>query len=407
MKKIINLVLLSSIFVSALSSISCSTISSTTQPKNSFKNFYVLGDSLSDTGGYEAIANSVIKSNNQDAIFKYAGYYNKNTHKNNLASASNDQPAVEWVNNLLGFGNMGPAGELLSDEYKGGRNYAISGARASDDITLNLTEIGIRNFKMKADLFSQASALTLQNKLSKGDLVFIEIGGNDMNAALEAFLSSGSIKDATDLLNRSKNNISKTLDIVLKTGATVLYMNSPDLTLIPILKGGELDKNGKVTKLSEMAPKFTSLIKKYDMQFSNEISEIIDSYKEQYKGQIEYYDLYGNFKNIMNDYKTLMLEEFGLKINTSNNFGYSYTRSQYEDKTIVYEFRNDPISTHENMDINEFFFIDGVHPTKYVHQFVGKLIYNEICDLWYQGLNKVSINLELMGNDKYKQNNEL
>ncbi|AKX34069.1 hypothetical protein SLITO_v1c04160 [Spiroplasma litorale] len=123
-----------------------------------FKNFYVLGNSLSDAGGYKSIAQVILNKTKNKIKYEFGGNFEIS---NNYPSYSNRTSAVEWVNYYLGFDSpMKPGGAMfLNEDNINGRNYAIGGARSHRDISISFNEINIIDKKMSADLNSQTDSL--------------------------------------------------------------------------------------------------------------------------------------------------------------------------------------------------------------------------------------------------------
>ncbi|AKU79675.1 SGNH/GDSL hydrolase family protein [Spiroplasma turonicum] len=360
-------------------------------------NFYVLGDSLSDAGGYKYIAQALIdKNSNKGYKFDFRGNFKtEDAIRNQFPSYSNGITTVEWLNSYFGFdGPMKTAGELLvGKDNQNGRNYAVGGARAWDDITLTLREANINKTKMKVDILSQANALVSQKKLTENDLVLVEIGGNDMMDVLLS-LADSSLPKKDEIIRKSSENIYLALNTVLSTGANVLFMNSPDLRQLPTVKGGELDRYGKVTALSNAAPSLVNLLHTYDDEYHQKTDEVISNLKEVYNYKIFQYDLYHNFKNIITNYSELYSKTFNKSLNIVNNFGVDGTYFKSDEK--LFYMQNSNVKGHETNEIDNYFFIDQVHPTRYVHQYVAKTIYNFICDSFFKIRQKMEIKLDLI-----------
>ncbi|AKX34368.1 lipolytic enzyme, SGNH family [Spiroplasma litorale] len=402
MKKLLSFMLAFSMSSNvAITVVACGTNSEKTdESKTQFNlnNFYVIGDSLSDAGGYKNLAQSLIYSKDPTSKYKYefSGNFESKIYENKYPSYSNGKTAVEWINNLLGFeGMMKPAGELMIDAIvKDGRNYAVGGAKASSDIKFSFGEAGFGRpgVDLKVDIVSQAKSLVSQHKLSSNDIVFMEMGGNDMFAGIEAYFSGGGINKFNEIINEATINIDKALSLVLKTGAKVMYMNSPDITLVPTVQGGELDRNGEVTVLSKLAVTMKDYIhEKLDLTFYNKTSQVIEDLKFTYKDNLVLFDLFKDFGGLINEYKTLFKNTFDKDVNSINNYGYDTTIYEGDNKLVQ---RNTTIKTNNDKDIDTFFYIDQVHPTRYVHQYIGKKIYNMMVDDWFFGKDKVEISLD-------------
>ncbi|AOG61086.1 hypothetical protein SHELI_v1c11390 [Spiroplasma helicoides] len=372
-----------------------------------FENFYTMGDSLSDAGGYKNIAKAIINKkknppkefqNFENFDYDFGGSFKTDFMDNKYPSYTNGRTAAEWVNQYLGFTTpMKPGGAWLEDSSDGvGRNYAVGGARASFDITFNFREAGIKNEYMKVDIISQSEALTKQHKLTNKDIVFVEIGGNDFLEGMQQFQDGLSIPKFQKVADDAASNLQIALNNILKTGANVLYMNSPDMRYIPTLLKGQLKEDGTKDTLSVMVESMPSLIdtvhNQLDSYLYDETYKVYTDLKKKYKDQIFIYDLFKNFKDLKDDYSKVYKEKFNKDLNVTNNFGVDTVRNRTATNVLVQA--NNAVKGHNAEDIDSFFFIDEVHPTRYVHQYVGKLLYNYMEHIWIKDSKPKELTLD-------------
>ncbi|AKU79682.1 SGNH/GDSL hydrolase family protein [Spiroplasma turonicum] len=365
-----------------------------------FNNFYVLGNSLSDGGAYNSIVQVLLDLENGKNKFKYKFGGNFKNEKSQFYSYSNGMTAVEWINIYLGFSSpMKPSGYLMINEYNlNGRNFAVGGARAYRDISVTLNEANLIDKMLKADIITQTQSLLEQKNITKNDLILFEIGGNDLLDSIKIFLNTKNINDAYEILNKAVINIKKSLDMILIKGSKVLYTTTSDIQYIPLLQGSELDENGNLNAISKLIisnPKIQDLIYKITEYFYIKIIEVIDDLKITYKDSINTFDLFKNFKTILDEYCYQYKLKFNKDVNFKNNYGLD--KIEYDKNKKTYYNKNLTLEKHIiNHNIDDFFYIDNVHPTRYVHQFVGKKIYNKICEYWLSTNDMIDLEIDLI-----------
>jgi phospholipase/lecithinase/hemolysin len=239
-----------------------------------YKNFYVLGDSLSDTGAFTDILSTVsfAKTVKFDEPF-YQG-----------RSFSNGPFAVEHVAKYLNIKEFKPGwsySTLCKEHDQIGQNYSISNAMASES-----TDFIYNYFFNKFQLKYQLNALIKHHPdISEQDLFLIMIGGNDIMFAL-----SNSTK-AEEILEQAVGEICNALKILSEHQARhVIVANAPNIGLIPAFNKNEKIKElaTKLTKdfneklirsLEDINKKYTNLeIKQLDL--NSKIKDIIDEYKD-------------------------------------------------------------------------------------------------------------------------------
>ncbi|AOG60829.1 hypothetical protein SHELI_v1c08800 [Spiroplasma helicoides] len=404
MNKLLNF--LATVLVSSnvsLTVISCNKEDTThTNERAKFEHFYGLGDSLSDAGGFQNIAQTIIdKQNPGNTTYKeeFGGSFKSPYFENKYPSFTNGIPAVEWVNKYLGFDDpMKPGGELLNQEGDKGRNYAVGGAKASDDISFTFSKAGVKDVPMKVDIISQSKALIRDHTLSDKDLVFLEIGGNDFLEGISqalALFSQGmdkAMKAFKNVADKAATNLNTALTNILETGANVVYMNSPDMRYIPNFLGAQLGEDGEVTDLSKQAAGLKDIVHTgLDDYLYNATLNVYKKLDEKYANHIAFYDLYSTFSTLKTDYAALYKTKFNKEVNLNNNYGWDTANG--EDPNVAVQ-SNFPVKGHENNSIDDFFFIDEVHPTRYVHQYAGKMIYNLIQDTWFDGKDKKDLTID-------------
>jgi len=195
---------------------------------NIISNFYVLGDSLSDTGagvgGKSEYLNNIGKP-----TFKMSIPYYKSR------SWCNGKVASELIAEKLKV-NFEPSWEFTLDSStkqtrtfeKIGSNYAVGGAVADSDNQNSL----IQTF----DIEHQADMLLNQHNLIDNDAIWIEIGANDI-ASLMKRTSTSDISFIKEKINRVLEKAAAVINKLIVNGAKNLIVSDvPDLTLTPQIK---------------------------------------------------------------------------------------------------------------------------------------------------------------------------
>ncbi|AKX34068.1 hypothetical protein SLITO_v1c04150 [Spiroplasma litorale] len=204
---------------------------------------------------------------------------------------------------------------------------------------------------------------------------------------------------AKNIIDLAISGINISLEKVMSKGACVLYTTVSDIRLLPLIQGGELNEYGEVTEFSSFINKnekemeFINCICDY---FYNKIMNTIDLLKNKYKDKIEVFDLYKNFGSLVDEYSKLYRKTFNREVNTLNNYGVD--KLIYDNKNKIYTNHNTTIKKIENVNLDDFFYIDNVHPTRYVHQFMGIKIFNKICELWLNGKDQIKEELNIIRN---------
>ncbi|AUM62709.1 SGNH/GDSL hydrolase family protein [Spiroplasma monobiae] len=315
-----------------------------------FSNFFTLGDSLSDQGGLVMIAKDELKVD-----VKLSGMYN--------GGFSNGPTTVTLINRKLNFtdkefssSNLVHAEDIDRENKKvWGKNYSIGGATAYDQGGLGALLMG------NTGIYKQSQALVQQQIIHENDLFVVEIGGNDMFAIID------NVKDVNkrfDIMQDALKNIKNSLYTLLNNGAKkIVFLTPPDMTLIPKYKNkSKSDKD---------------IIKMLGNDFDCEITKIINKANKVYGDSILHFDLYGRFKEILNEFK---------KENSNNNVIDELCDSSMPDLSSGIDPKNLEVKAiikkgNEGKEDN-YFFLDFVHPTKVGHELAMKFIFKDIEDKW-------------------------
>lgn len=306
-------------------------------------NLYVLGDSLSDTGGFVlALSESL---GNFKKIAMVEPYY-----KN---SFSNGPVAAQILAQKLGFElNPGFNFKVFPGRICNlvGNNYAIGGSQIVKRIKSPFYQLFLNNLTID----EQSNALLTHHDLKKDDLIFLEIGGNDVIYAL----SLQTREEQENVINEAINIKEQVVKKLLSHGAKkILISNVADLGKIP--RFVETDKSYRATQLSVLFnEKLIAMIKKLKVLFPN---------------YINHFNLFKIFRNLLNEFST----------KSNSNITVGYYDEEIDFFKIIKESKmsiNTTLKT--NKDISNYFFFDSVHPTKGVHEKIANELFI-ITKRWY------------------------
>ncbi|WP_342276429.1 SGNH/GDSL hydrolase family protein [Spiroplasma endosymbiont of Nebria brevicollis] len=333
MKKIIKNILLS---ISIISSSNLGLIACSSEKENeilNYSNFYVLGDSLSDTGAGTFAQNQYLEnSNNKFKHFQLdEPYYNNSWSNNKVAS----QLIAEKININFKPGWLFTLNDKIYQNY--GNNYAFGG-EVADSSNHNLV---IKSF----DLKNQTKALLSQHKLQKKDLIWVEIGANDIS----------SLMNKTDpiIINNKINNVIneeiKAINLLIANGAKqIIISDVPDLTLTPKVKKILNNNQEKIKTASKICIKYQETWNQMIIKLKNIYKNIIIPFflsKELETDMI-------NFKNKIPN---------GI-IETSATYSKMITKKE------IYSYKPIFNSGVNASNLNKYFYFDEFHPGMWFHQ---------------------------------------
>lgn len=336
MKKILRLIsTIIILFAANLNIIACKN------QQNIINQFYVLGDSLSDTGAGTFGQNQYL-TNDEDSNFKHF-QLDKPYYKN---CWSNGKVASQLIAERFKIDfKSGWSFKINNKIYqKFGNNYAYGGEVAdSSDSKLNINKT--------FDLFHQTQMLLSQHQLQKKDVIWIEIGANDI----------GNLVTKTDniFINNKINNIlteeKKTIKLLLKNGAKkIIISDVPDLTLTPKIKKILHNNQDKLKNAHQICEKFQKNWK-----------EMINDFKKEYKSFIFPYFLSKELANDMIDFKNKVIDG-NIETSATKSIMFSNKKS-YSYKPIF------NIGVNEN-NLKKYFYFDEFHPGVWFHQQLAKHI---------------------------------
>ncbi|WP_250294914.1 SGNH/GDSL hydrolase family protein [Wolbachia endosymbiont of Oedothorax gibbosus] len=315
-----------------------------------YRNFYVLGDSLSDNGAIIGILNnlSFAKSVKFDDPFYQGG------------SFSDGPTAVEYVAKYLDLDEFKPG---WSYSFFGrcheqqGQNYAVSCATASE-----IFDPMFSYFFNKFRLANQLDAVIKHHPdIGKEDLFCIIIGGNDVMVA-----TAYDNTKAEEVLEQAVSEICNALKVLNEHGVKhVVVANAPEVGSIPAFNRDE--------EARELATKLTE-------SFNAKLANGLDYMKKSTNLEIKAFDLNSKMKSMLSEYKSKGLNcQDACTSNISDQIG----RFKENIKTLLKLIFKGELDVHYNPGcsketLKDYFFFDYFHPTAELHHEVGNEVYELI-----------------------------
>lgn len=307
--------------------------------QNTINEFYVLGDSLSDTGAGTFGQNQYLTNNNSSKFkhFQLDKPYYKNCWSN--GKVASQLIAEKFKINF----KPGWLFKINGKVYQNfGNNYAYGGEVAdSSDSKLIINKT--------FDLSHQTQMLLLQHQLQKKDVIWIEIGANDIGNLMT--------KTNDTFIKNKINNIiieeKKAINLLIKNGAKkIIISDVPDLTLTPKIKKILRNNQEKIKIAHEICD-----------QFQKHWKQMIEEMKKKYKNIIIPYFLSKELANDMIEFKNKIT--YG-KIETSATKSTMFSNETSYSYKPIFNF-----GVNEN-NLNKYFYFDEFHPGIWFHQQMAK-----------------------------------
>ncbi|WP_368486493.1 SGNH/GDSL hydrolase family protein [Spiroplasma sp. DGKH1] len=307
-----------------------------------YSHLYVLGDSLSDTGGLVGAGTDFFKGKwflpQIKAITFDSPFYNH-------VSFSNGPVAVQYLADQLHL-SLTPGWKYSAfwntetfEQY--GNNYAIGGADIGDVNTWT----GYF-FANRFELANQLQTLLLQHTIQPQDLIVVEGGNNDLFAAIGL---KNSYEQQTIITTALSSEEKILRELIANHAAHIIVTNVPDMGKTPSYYQTPLEQTA------------TNLATEYNNQWS----QIINKLQHQYPHKIKTYNLF----NAFNKYR----QQFAAQ-------GFNVTEACIKENLVSVLYSGHVKTTYINNcnphNINNYFFFDDVHPTALVHKMVGLDLYN-------------------------------
>ncbi|AHF57785.1 SGNH/GDSL hydrolase family protein [Spiroplasma eriocheiris] len=306
-----------------------------------FTNFYILGDSLSDSGGIAQVASKILgRSSPVEMDPPFAN-----------DSFTNGKVAGKVLSDKLGI-NLTTGWNFSNYNFQG-NNYAIAGA-TSGEVTDPIQSIILNNFK----IYDQTTALIKQHQIKATDLTFLEIGGNDVMQILKA---------TTNLNQDHHDSQEQMIDLAIKNERQALFalvnhqehhivvMNVPDIGKIPAFN-----------KDSQKSALATQITKEYNQKLSSVIAEV----NAHHPNTVKEYDLFTEFGKLLTTFGTL---------DPKNNTTDQCVTINFSD-IVTGKLTPTYVPGCDDSNINNHFFFDDVHPTAWAHQQVGEQLYQLVAN---------------------------
>lgn len=325
-------------------------------------NYYVVGDSLLDNGGLCKQLKNVYGLN-----LKLSGAYGCNNPYGESAFTDNVPASVELGRLIFKNKNYdtvaGAEGDKNQKDF--GNNYAVGGATSNPDL-----------FPFSFE--NEARTLVAQHKFIDNDLVFADMGGNDLFSIIDEHNPSKCEEDITKMLNGIKNSLLTMLNNGVKK---LLYMTPPEMIDVP--KYNLILENYKNENNTKDYDTLYNRLKAIDEETHTKIINLLDKIKKEYKNNFMTFDLYSYFDELVNNKGSVGENFWKENPNIINRGSYAFGKDLKLNKDISYDDDNHqvvmtikPCPEAKDKNIDDFMFVDMVHPTYPVVKYVSKDIYN-------------------------------
>ncbi|AVN65067.1 hypothetical protein CG002_01655 [Mesoplasma florum] len=375
--------------------------------KFGFTNFYIVGDSLSDTDGISNLIKTKFANQMVDLNVSLSGAYGYEKNDVHYSAFSNGMTAGTILSEKLGFGEMKPSNFLSKKESTNyGKNYSVGGATAAK---LDLPTGILLN---DATIDRQTEALLSQHKINNNDLVFFEIGGNDL-FSLIGF--EGNEAKQIEFMNDSIDRVRTALFNLLNNGIkNIIFMTPPRMDFPPRYRQTFDDAAAGNVEAKKRAEFIINICDEYYSKIMNVLNEV----EQYYPDSIELYDLYKKTNELENEFKKIAGQDAiidkaysngqAIEINLNNEkmtFNTDPKLDLFDNvSSVINEFKSDIVfgakntlditisatrSTSRSLynnderdkDMSKFFFTDFVHPTKQVHELVSEILLDHAKEL--------------------------
>lgn len=315
------------------------------QENNSYHQIYVLGDSLSDTGGLVGVIQTFFTKNHY--------YFGEKVHFSdpsyNHTNFCNGKVAVQVLADKLKLSLKSGwdfnAFDNLEHFSKIGNSYAVGGSEYSHDTT-SLGYLLYNRFTYS----DQVNALLKQHKIQNNDLIVLEGGNNDLLAAVRAT----TLKEQQRIVNEALNNeISLIKKLISNNANHLLVTNVPNFSNVPeFVKSNQKEKT-----------RITNIIENYDQRLQN----LINNLPTNSRSKVREYSLFSAFEKYLKVAKSQ-------GINTT-------------DATVSIDYASGLNPFKRTMEVNYYpgknyqsfkkdFFYDEVHPSAWTDNLIGNDFFN-------------------------------
>jgi outer membrane lipase/esterase len=297
----------------------------------SYNKMIVFGDSLSDTGNLATLA----LVNPKAAEFQYLNSppYAK--------SFTNGPTAVVQLAELLKIPSLTPALYFFdpTTNPNPGTNFAVAGARAAGNDAIDLNaQIGAFLLRLQA-----------QGVNAPSDALYILfIGGNDIRDMRDA----PDLKAVYTILGKANQNILNNLSLLIASGARhIMVVNSPDIGKLP---------ETKIKADSQHQPNLIKRASLFTEAYNQTLADTVSKIEKNTGVNLVLFDVFTTFNNIVKD---------------SPSFLFSNAKNAcFSSVAFVYY----PICGSSQLDT--FVYFDEIHPTRRVHERVGRAMFAMVPD---------------------------
>ncbi|ATZ16999.1 lipolytic enzyme, GDSL family [Williamsoniiplasma luminosum] len=374
-------------------------IDSSEQTKSGFTNYFIIGDSLSDVDGLSTLIPA--KFNNSLIEFEVSlggvGYGEVDGSHKGINSFTNGETAGYQLSKMLGFSQAMKPSNIFEKTPKYdqngvkvfGKNYAVGGATAA--------KLGFPSSLMLNDatVDIQTKALLEQHKIKDKDLVFMEIGGNDLLSLIQSFedQSEAQHKFMMDGINRIRTALFNLLNNGVKH---IIFMTPPQMNFVPSFKEhfkdfNPIDDEGRRINnicnefykalrevLKEVEQYYPKAVELFDIFQDETIQDLQQKFKEASKNpdKVNIWDSYSKsaFEISINDQPINMSPTaLGNLIKNPNAIDPALVKNKEKQPIkIKVKIKADVAAGNEGKNIDDFFFTDSIHQTKGVHKIVAE-----------------------------------
>lgn len=290
--------------------------SSWVQADTSYRQIFVFGDSLSDTGNLASVIGD----------FPAPYYMNR---------VSNGPVAVETLAAKLG---LTATASLHLLGLNNGGNYAVAGANAFGDEAIDLNT-QIISFQVNHGFVAPKDALYV-----------IFIGGNDVRSARD----EPDLAIAESLVKAAANEVRHSIENLAQIGArSFLLVNTPNIGIIP--ETHLVADNSNNPDLQKRARKLSQLYREL-------LQDIAEQLEDENRINISEFDLFKFFNKLVKKAE---------RYNFINTTDACFDPVSYPDTF----FHPDCAG---GANANQFVFFDSIHPTARVHELAGEAFFETL-----------------------------
>ncbi|ATZ18592.1 lipolytic enzyme, GDSL family [Williamsoniiplasma somnilux] len=256
------------------------------------------------------------------------------------------------------------------DKYNG-NNYAIGGATSST--VDNFTGILLNSVQIN----DQAMALVKQHQTKSTDLVFMEIGGNDLFSLIDIFhnrnKTSNWEQQIETKLDEAIGNIKAALLTLLNNDVKkIIVANAPDVSLLPLYNNPSLFEEDNPDKEENLAVKeFAHYI---TGKFNKKFFDQFDKINKKYGNTMMSYDLVKKMDDMLKEFTKDNPKKIADK--PSVDLFAAFPDPKITDKTLEITMTHKIKDGLTVADLDNYFFWDSIHPGSWAHTSVANDLFD-------------------------------